>query len=431
MQQRDSTLINDLVPLAVQDYEYLRYSNDRSVKDAFLSGDVREPNLYYTDIDPLAIEERSMDVRVLESVVEAYSDELVRRAHLPKLREIREKYELLRAVQAGDDVAVLDASIRLYGRPREDLFRYALRHLRTRLVAVRSLYATHPVVGELIARLEQHASTDVDEVFPWDSIAFPAPRRYVSDTSLSATEIQRMFTAAFLRYGVDGWQAIVDAPGERTTFNTNHDLCTVFIPSDADIAMRKYALTPERVEALIAHEIGTHVTRRARGEHSPLSLLGVGLAEYLRGEEGIATYVEQQVDGTRHFAGGLGYLCVGWAIGIDGTPRTFRGLYDVLYPYLVVSALEHALQYQDAVDVDKVLARSARQAWARCVRVFRGTSGTTPGACFTKDIVYLEGNIAIWQLVSQDPTWVDRFSLGKYDPANEEHVSLLRDLGML
>lgn len=430
MQQRDTGLVDDLTALTAQDYEFMRYSNDRSVKDAFIAGEVEEPNLRYGDIEPEWVEERLAHVAAFEEVVTAHSDELVRRAYLPKLREFRERFELLGCAQRGEDAGVLDASTRLYGAPQTQYFTYALRGLKERLERVSEALGGNERVREALSALTPLVGGE-PQVYPWDAIELPTPRVYADAPPLSAGEIKSAFEEAFARYDVPGWRAVVDAPGERMTFNTNHNLHTVFIPSDDDLASRKYPLTRERVEALIAHEVGTHVVRRVRGEASPLALLGVGLAGYLRGEEGIATYSEQVLDGTRHFAGGFGYLAVGWAFGLDGTKRTFRQLYEVLRPYMLVSSIEHALSYDEPVDIERFAHASERRAWARCVRIFRGTSGTTPGACFTKDVVYLEGNIAIWQLVSADPSWPERFRLGKYDPANAEHVALLRDLDML
>ncbi|MBP9749225.1 MAG: DUF1704 domain-containing protein [Candidatus Pacebacteria bacterium] len=432
MYVRDASLISDLAPLAVQDYEYLRYGNDRSIKDAFLAGDVLEPWLYYHDIDLERIDEQLGDVSALTAVVELFEDTLVRAPYLEKLRKIREKFELIRAARVGDDAAVLDASLRLYGDPQEDMFQYALDHVRRCLSRVAQEYGEHLLIQPLIEALKPAVAGQVQGIYPWSDIQLPTPRTYAREESLTSSDVLRLVYAAFEQYGITGWSAVVDAPGERMTFNTNHELATIFIPSDEDLSVRRYALSHERVEAIIAHEVGVHVRRRVEGEKSPLRLLGFGLAGYLRAEEGIATYAEQVRDGARHFAGILGYLSVGWARGIDGTPRTFRGLFDMLYPYLVLASLEHALAYDEkVVDVAKLCEKNKRRAWARCVRTFRGTTGATPGACFTKDIVYLEGNIAIWRLVQDDPTRVDTFHLGKYDPTNEEHVRLLRELEML
>ena len=69
-------------------------------------------------------------------------------------------------------------------------------------------------------------------------------------------------------------------------------------------------------------------------------------------------------------------------------------------------------------------------AYNRSVRVFRGTDGKTPGVCFTKDMIYREGNIDIWNLVGEDPDAAMQFSVGKYDPSNPEHLALLSRLGI-
>jgi len=429
MKQRDVGLLHELSVLAGQDYEFLRYSNDRSVKDAFLAGDIEEPNLLYHDIDPVFIEEQRDVLTAMIDVVTRFDDEIVRRAYLPKLREYEDKYMLLDRARVGDDEGVLACSTRLYGAPQEQYFRYALRGLAARLGAVYDTLGTEPLVQDAYDTLIEHVPEQTAE-YPWDHIVLPTPRPYAVADALSAEEIRAAFVEAFMRFGVTNWSALVDAPGERMTFSTNHSLRTIFIPSDEDLLNRKYAMTRERVEALIAHEVGTHVVRRERGEQSELGLLGIGLAGYLRGEEGVATYNEQVLDGTRHFAGGFQYVAVGWASGIDGRARTFRQLYELLQPYMFISSLEHALAYEEPYALQALYEKSKRRAWARCVRIFRGTSGSTPGACFTKDVVYLEGNVAIWELVDEDATWPTRFSLGKYDPANEEHVALLRDMGM-
>jgi hypothetical protein len=428
MRQIDSGLIDEFRSMRVQDYEVLRYTNDPVLKDAFLAGDVREPNLQYGDIPLYALDiDRLLD---FEAIVRTFDNELVRRAYLPKIELLQQTYRLLDAAARGDDETVFEASRAKYGLPRDDLFHFCLRDLNTRLDLVQASFGDDPRVARALEVLRPTTVLVANTTYPWDEFPFPeVPEQ--TGAVCTAQEIKMLCEEAFTTYGIVGWQAVVEAPGERMTFNTNQALRTVFIPSDTDLSLRKYPMTRMYVDALIAHEIGTHVVRRENGDASPLGLLGIGLANYLRGEEGVATYAEHKVEGTRHFAGMFGYLSVAWAVGLDGTPRTFRGLFEVLVPYMVVSGLEHALAYGLPVDLDVLEARSARKAWARALRIFRGTTGTTPGCCFTKDIVYLEGNIAIWQLVHKDPGSAATFHLGKYDPTNAEHVAILRDLGML
>jgi hypothetical protein len=431
IKQRDAALIRDFTPLALADYEYLRYSNERGIMDAFIAGDLEEPGLVYKDIELVHLDEHLEDLAALETVVKAYGDEVVRRAYLPKLKETRTKYELLHAALEGNDKGVHDASVQMYGTPREDVFHYSQRMFAERMKVVDDVFGIDATVRHALDTLAPCVAGIPNMTYPFESITLPPIKKYSDEVSLPALQIRAQCEAAFASYDIEQWQAVVDAPGERITFNANQELRMVFIPSDEDIALRKYPLTRERVAAIIAHEVGTHVVRRERGAASPLALLGIGLAGYLRGEEGIATYAEQILDGARHFAGPLGYLATGWAVGLDGTPRSFRALYEVLVAYFIVSIVEHTMSYGGDVDINTVKEKAKRKAWARCVRTFRGTSGSTPGACFTKDIVYREGNIAIWELVTKDPSVVNTFSLGKFDPANGEHVGLLRDLGMV
>jgi hypothetical protein len=429
--QRDAPLLEDFLPLAVSDYEFLRYTNERGVRDAFLAGAVEEPALWYGDIALAYAEDRIEDVRALTEVVRAYGDAVVRRAYLPKLEETQMKYELLRAAEQGEDTVAHEASVRMYGAPREDIFHYSQRELQGYMERVASARGGDVVVRRALETLAPAVSGIPEHKYSFEEAVFPAVNTYEDKVPLTATEVRDLCVQALDSFSITDWQVLIDAPGERITFNTNQDLRTVFIPSDEDLLLRKHPLVRERVESIIAHEIGTHVLRRERGFAAPLGLLGIGLAGYLRGEEGIATYAEQVRDGTRHFSGGFGYLAVGWAMGLDGTPRTFRALYEVLEAYCLMRAIEHALTYTRPIDVHLFLERARHQAWARCVRTFRGTTGSTPGACFTKDIVYREGNIAIWELIHTQPTVVNTFSLGKFDPANIEHVDILKDLGML
>ena len=78
-----------------------------------------------------------------------------------------------------------------------------------------------------------------------------------------------------------------------------------------------------------------------------------------------------------------------------------------------------------------VTPEQAREvAYNDCVRIFRGATCDTPGAVYPKDMSYF-GNRAIWTLVSENSEVVNTFSVGKYDPNNQEHIALLSQLGIL
>jgi hypothetical protein len=74
--------------------------------------------------------------------------------------------------------------------------------------------------------------------------------------------------------------------------------------------------------------------------------------------------------------------------------------------------------------------KATNSAWSVTVRAFRGTDSKTPGACFTKDIIYREGNIAIWETLHKNLPEMQRWNVGKYDPSNPRHLWVLDQLGI-
>ena len=151
----------------------------------------------------------------------------------------------------------------------------------------------------------------------------------------------------------------------------------------------------------------------------------MGLDRYEKGEEGVATMREQVLDEKiEDFAGLEGHLAIGLATGVDGKPRDFRAVYEIMEKYFYFKALSSGKEPEQALKSAQTIA------WNRAVRTFRGTDCQTKGICFTKDIVYREGNIGVWEVVKENPKEMVRFSIGKYDPANERHIWILDQLGI-
>jgi len=154
-------------------------------------------------------------------------------------------------------------------------------------------------------------------------------------------------------------------------------------------------------------------------------LLGLGLDRYLRGDEGIATLREQSLeDKIEDFSGLGGHLAIGLAIGLDGQPRDFRSVYKIMESYFLFNNLKEGKTLAEAKE------EAQKTAWDRCIRTFRGSDCKTPGICFLQDIVYREGNIAVWQVIKDNPAEMLRFNIGKYDPSNYRHIWILEQLGI-
>jgi uncharacterized protein (TIGR02421 family) len=56
-------------------------------------------------------------------------------------------------------------------------------------------------------------------------------------------------------------------------------------------------IDPQRVEALVQHEVGTHIVTEVNGAAQPLRTLGTGLAGYEATQEGVAVLAEHLVGG--------------------------------------------------------------------------------------------------------------------------------------
>ena len=221
-----------------------------------------------------------------------------------------------------------------------------------------------------------------------------------------------MILIYLIKHQIAGWQVIVEKEG--TGIHVSQERKAVIIPESR-------GLKHSALFALMEHELGTHIARREKGERSKLKLLGLGLDRYLKGEEGIATYRQQGVKGTDDFAG-LGYhFAISLALGVDGKKRNFRGVFGILKDYYFINSKK---------EKTTAITDAQNEAWNNCVRIFRGTTCKNPGACFTKDIVYREGNIGIWKVIKENPEEERRFSIGKYDPANLRHIWILEQLGI-
>lgn len=86
------------------------------------------------------------------------------------------------------------------------------------------------------------------------------------------------------------------------------------------------------------------------------------------------------------------------------------------------------MEMRKKVTINDAKKEAKNRAWGHCVRAFRGTDCKTKGTVYTKDIVYREGTIGIWHLLSQNIGEAYKFSLGKYDPTNERHLWILSQL---
>lgn len=424
-----------------QAYEY--FEDAKKSRDAdkalFLASREGNPTLQYPKLNLEKLTEQEAWLKALRKEVGAHPDALVKQVYVWRINEKLAENRLLQAAAKGDMKYFARYSKFVYGEPSPDVFRYTVQRIRAAVEKTRqsdqeSQDPIHVAAGAVLALLPETPTVSF-AALPSEETIQRATERTQKDVGdllllpegmdrsadLQATDIQALFSQALNK--VQGerqgeWKVVIDNTSSKTGISVSQEKQEVQIPATRTAKAKA-------VQALVAHEIGTHVARRVNGERSKLRLLALGLDRYEGGEEGIATLREQVVKGkVDDFSGDMGHLAIGLAKGIDSHARDFRETYDVLYAYAYWNQLRLGTSAEDAKK------KAQDTAWNRCVRTFRGTDGNTPGVCFTKDIIYREGNIGVWDVVEKTPDELMRFQVGKYDPGNPRHIWVLEQLGI-
>lgn len=416
-----------------QAYEYLNgaVANRSEQKNLFLAGDIQNPILDYPDLDleKLGQTEASL-LYQKQSLLANEHNAVIKQTYRWRLNEKIAEIRLLKAAANGNMHHFQRYSEFIYGKPTPDIFAYTVNSIRSKVQeATTSDDITISECAESLLNLLPNLPEPKIAKLPDEttiSVAHEQTTNELGDLinlpdateKLDAIQIQEAFSSALQKLGGTDWQITIDEQTSRTGISVNQEEMQVKIPQSR-------AAVKDKVASLILHEIGTHVARRINGERSRLKLLGLGLDRYESGEEGMATMREQALNQkVNDFSGLDGHLAIGLALGLDGQPRDFRQVYEILEKYNLLQNLLGGKDFSEAQE------KAQNSAWNRCVRTFRGTDCKTPGVCFTKDVIYREGNIGVWKVIKSNPDEMIRFNVGKYDPSNPRHLWILEQLGI-
>lgn len=394
-------------------------------KKSFLSDLLTEPPLVQQlgkQFDDLAeeykiniLEERIFKSTSLPSEVSSL--------YLDKLNELRSKLRLYRLLRTSIVLGINNRteSVReienIYGVPSYDVF----NHLRLKL-REQYLKQTFPVIRSYHYRNLAPIFDDIPQSSVTDlEVVISASDKDDSVPITNATTVRKYIISSLRNLEISGWTVEYNKI-PYGNFRVSPKRKKIIVPNTNLLMVRKgeRQLTEKRLEAIVEHEISTHVLRSVNGGKTPLKLLSVGLAGYLHGEEGIATVREQEVLGATDYASPNTYFALGIAYGLDrgGEKRSFLETFKVLHDYFyVIGGLSGA--------------NSKSKAFAACYRLYRGATGSGTSVILTKDRVYREGNIAIYKLLTEFPERKSWFDVGKFDPTNGRHVRLLTDLSLL
>ena len=308
--------------------------------------DGRVPAFRYRDLEE---DPEVAATRLAQVAVQDVSDPMLATLLLAKQRELRLQLEML--ANRGSE-QLLPLSIELYGAVTPDLL----------AVAREILKEIKP------PRREEGPWLDADAVAKAAQAELDRYRAFAPDLE-SHVEVRDGSTGVMVSNGV-----VLIAPTCRVPVS--------------------------RIEALLHHEVGTHVVTHVNGAHQPLHVLASGLAGHDETQEGLAVLAEHLVGGLtpgrlRQLAGRV----VAVQLMVEGVP------FEDVHASLVHHGIAH------------------HQAFTTAVRVFRAGG-------LTKDAVYLRGLLELIDHLSAGGD-LDTLLLGKMPLTAVPLVSDLHRRGLL
>jgi uncharacterized protein (TIGR02421 family) len=300
------------------------------LRDEFLEGDADAPAFTYRELeaDPAVIRAELDDIDPGE-VGDPVLGQLLRAKH----REMELQLDMLEARDTDD---FLPLSVELYGGVSPSLRRQA-----------EALLAT-------ITRTEP------------------------SDEALDAEEFLALAEAEIAHYRE------VD-PDLAMHAEIRPDVNGVMVSGDVLLVGPETKVQRARAQALLHHEVGTHLVTQANGSHQPVKVLGVGLAGYDETQEGLAVLAEIACGGLTAF-------------------RLRQLASRVLTVHRMIGGATFAEAHEALVADDFPPA----SAWTTVMRVYRSGG-------MTKDAIYLRGLVELLEHLgaggSLDQLWLGKFSL--------------------
>lgn len=410
----DDILFQKLQALTIIAQFRLDYEQFQQEKTAFLKGEVHNPHLMYQIKSGDDLENKATG---LIELAQEIADDIqlppaLKMLYSQKIADEVARIRLYQATHQGSDEQFFSAAQKLYGSIDALWWHEILAHLP---LAVQKLIPVQGIPNPLLVKTVDRAlkRSVADHVLTF----YPYLHEIVKwkHTTVDAALIYQATQEFLYSLGIDDWKVQI-TESSATAIAVNSKNRIVNIPHTRSMSINK-------LQTILAHEIGTHVMRYVNGKKSSLQLLASGLSQYLPAEEGLATMCAQSLSKYKwkSFAGQDKYFAIGLAIGIDGHPRDFRAVFEIMtIYYFSLSKAKDASAQQKARE----------RAWNTCVRIFRGTHGQDKGICYLKDLVYYQGNRLMWELVSTQPETFPQLFLGKFSPFESDQVRCLQELGL-
>ena len=178
------------------------------------------------------------------------------------------------------------------------------------------------------------------------------------------------------------------------------DVSGVLVEGDALLISEDAAVAAARADALLQHEVGTHLVTQVNGAGQPIKVLGSGLAGYEETQEGLAVLAEIA-------CGGL-------------TPFRLRQL---AARVVTVHAMLTGASFREAHAALVEAGVPSGSAYSTTMRVYRAGG-------LTKDAIYLRGLLDLLDHLAADGR-LELFFLGKFALRDLPLIEDLHERGVL
>jgi len=195
------------------------------------------------------------------------------------------------------------------------------------------------------------------------------PATFKKEKIYSALEARRYFEEAIKYYGLD-WKVSIS---EKISSQAS-------VGKSSKLFIRKDAMFPKsKINGTIAHEIETHILSAENGKMQPYLLFNRGFASYLKTQEGLAVYNQEEFIET-------GRKNIKYYI-------TAANILAVYYAkkFSFVECF-HMLKKYNITDQD---------AFRLILKAKRGLRDTSKPGCFTKGSIYLNGALMIQNFAAE------------------------------
>lgn len=282
---------------------------------------------------------------------------VIKHLYRKKVKELRTRAWLMRAICRQDDQLITELSKDLFGPIRQS--------------------------PESLAKEFNKMLSNADRFTPKEKV-------------VDADQFMKLARKTLDHYGMTNWRLeLTDA----ASISIGHG----FRASDPVIRIPKTLhVSKARAARLLTHEIEVHALRTHNGYQSPIHLLARGLDRYVQTEEGLATYFQEKLsDKPRKHAPGFWDA---WTISLT----QIMGFEDVFETIAQAKA-----QLNRAIGYSRPRAKAEDSAWRLCVRTYRAISNPSqPGVGFWRDHIYRSGNQLIHEVAKKYPDSIEKLFVG-------------------